>query len=310
MAANVENMFSVRETPWHGLGTVIQEALTSKEAIGIAGLDWTVEQIPLIHKEQDSGYFMNVRSSDEKVLGVVGGRYKPVQNVEAFDFTDDLIGQGVKYETAGSLSNGKRIWMLAKMPETDILGDKVEPFMCLTNCHDGFGSLKVCMTPVRVVCQNTLNLALDSAKRMWSVRHTGSIGAKLSEARRTFDLAGTYVDSLKEQAEKLAAIKVAPKDFDMLAETMFPVTGEMTSRKEDSQLLLQEQLRQAWNMDDLGNIKGTAWGFINAVSDMATHKKPGRKTDNSQENSFMYTIDAPVILDAALKLILQSRMSV
>lgn len=303
MAANVETMFSVREKPWHGLGTIVQEAPTSKEALTLAGLDWNVRQEPIIYKEQDSGYFMNIRSTDDKVLGVVGGRYKPVQNVDAFDFVDGLIGEGVTYETAGSLSTGKRIWLLAKMPDVKILDDVVEPYMCLTNSHDGFGSLKVCMTPVRVVCQNTLNLALNSAKRSWNGRHTGSIETKMAAAKETLGLAKTYMESLSEEAEELYKIKVAPKDFTEMSEKMFPITKDMGVRKEEAQILLREQLRHAWEMDDLGNIKGTGWGFMNAVADMSTHKPPTRKTGNYQENAFMYVIDAPAILDAAMKLI-------
>lgn len=305
MSANVETMFSVREKPWHGLGTIVQEAPTSKEALSLAGLDWTVRQEPIIYKDQDSGYFMNIRSTDDKVLGVVGGRYKPVQNVDAFDFVDGLVGEGVTYETAGSLSTGKRIWLLAKMPDVKILDDVVEPYMCLTNSHDGFGSLKVCMTPVRVVCQNTLNLALGSAKRAWNVRHTGSISSKMDAAKQTLGLSNTYMKSLAAEAEELYNIKVAPKDFIELSEKMFPITAEMTQRKEESQILLRDQLRHAWEMDDLGNIRGTGWGFMNAVADMYTHRPPARKTDNYQENSFMYVIDAPVILDAAMKLIME-----
>ena len=304
MSANVETMFSVREKPWHGLGTIVQEAPTSKDALSLAGLDWTVRQEPVIYKEQDSGYFMNIRSTDDKVLGVVGGRYKPVQNVDAFDFVDGLIGEGVTYETAGSLNTGKRIWLLAKMPDVKILDDVVEPYMCLTNSHDGFGSLKVCMTPVRVVCQNTLNLALDGAKRTWNVRHTGSIDNKMAAARQTLGLSTAYMQSLAKEAEELYKIKIAPKDFVDLSERMFPITGDMTARKEESQILLREQLKTAWEMDDLGNIKGTGWGFMNAVADMSTHKSPARKTDNYQENAFMYVLDAPVILDTAMKLMM------
>lgn len=303
MSANVETMFSFREKPWHGLGTIVQEAPTSKDALTLAGLDWKVRQEPIVYKEQDSGYFMNIRSTDDRVLGVVGSRYRPVQNVDAFDFVDGLVGEGVTYETAGSLNTGKRIWLLAKMPDIHILDDVVEPYMCLMNSHDASGSLKICMTPVRVVCQNTLNLALTNAKRSWNGRHTGSIDNKMAAAKETLGLAREYMSSLSASAEEMYKIKIAPKDFSVLQAALFPITEEMTARKEESQILLREQLRHAWEMDDLGNIKGTGWGFMNAVSDMSTHKPPARKTDNFQENAFMYVVDAPVILDAAMKLI-------
>lgn len=303
MSANVETMFSVREKPWHGLGTIIQEACNSEEALHLAGLDWEVRQEPVLYNGKETGHKFNVRSSDNTVLGVVGARYKPVQNQNAFAFTDALIGGDVRYETAGSLANGKRVWMLAKMPDTKIFDDVVEPYLCLTNGHDGFSSMKVCMTPVRVVCQNTLNLALSKASRTWNVRHSGNIENKLAEAQHTLGLASQYMDTFALEAEELYKIKVTPKDFAELADKMFPITEEMGKRKEEAQILLQSQLREAWDMDDLGNIRGTGWGFMNAVSDMTTHRPPARKTDNYQENMFIYTIDAPVILDQALKLL-------
>lgn len=304
MSAEVESMLSVREVPWHGLGTIIDEAVSSAQALELAGLNWTVLQEPVIYKGQDSGYKMNIRSTDDKVLGVVGGRYKPVQNADAFAFTDELIGGGdVVYETAGSLSTGRRVWMLAKMPDTRILDDVVEPYLCLTNSHDGFGSLKVCMTPIRVVCQNTLNLALQKASRTWNVRHTGNIEGKMKEAQHTLGLASKYMEALAEEAEALYDIKIAPKDFKELTQTLFPITDEMSRRKEEAQYLLQCQLKEAWEMNDLGNIKGTGWGFMNAISDMATHRPPARKTENYRENNFMYVIDAPALLDQALKLL-------
>lgn len=303
MSANVESMFSVREVPWHGLGTIIQEAPDSESALRLAGLDWSVKQVPVLYEGQQTGHQFNVRESDNKVLGVVGGRYKPVQNAEAFAFTDELIGGDVRYETAGSLADGKRVWMLAKMPDTHVLDDVVEPYLCLTNGHDGFSSLKVCMTPVRAVCQNTLNMALNGAKRTWTVRHSGNINAKMEEAQQTLGLAQDYMSKFAEEAEELYSIKVSPAQFKTLANNLFPMTDEMSRRKEEAQYLLQQQLTEAWNMDDLGNIRGTGWGFINAISDMSTHRPPARKTANYQENMFIYTIDAPMLLDKALKMV-------
>ena len=303
MSANVESMFSVREVPWHGLGTIIQEAPDSESALKLAGLDWSVKQVPVLYEGQETGHQFNVRESDNRVLGVVGSRYKPVQNEEAFAFTDELVGGDVRYETAGSLANGKRVWMLAKMPDTRVLDDVVEPYLCLTNGHDGFSSLKVCMTPVRVVCQNTLNMALKGAKRTWAVRHSGNINAKMEEAQQTLGLAQDYMKKFEEEAEELYSIKVSPAQFKKLSNTLFPITDEMSRRKEEAQYLLQCQLKEAWDMDDLGNIKGTGWGFMNAVSDMSTHHPPARKTANYQENMFIYTIDAPALLDQALKMV-------
>ena len=122
MAANVETMFSVREKPWHGLGVVVEEAPSSEEALRLAGLDWRVVQKSLYtNSGLVDGYKANVRESDNTVLGVVTDRYKVVQNTEAFAFNDNLLGEGVKYEMAGYLQGGKKVWILARLPREYIM---------------------------------------------------------------------------------------------------------------------------------------------------------------------------------------------
>jgi len=162
MAANVETMFYVREAPWHGLGKRVEHALSSDSALQEAGLDWKVTQRSLLTDNliEIPGFKANIRETDQQLLGIVTDRYSIVQNQEAFGFTDQLLGEGVRYETAGSLQNGKKVWLLARLPDNYmILGDRVSPYMVFSNSHDGSGSIKVAMTPIRVVCQNTLNLA-------------------------------------------------------------------------------------------------------------------------------------------------------
>lgn len=134
MAANVETMFYTREKPWHGLGTMVLEAPDSKAALQLAGLDWQVIQRKLMTEEgvPVPGFMANIRETDNQVLGVVTNRYRVVQNEEAFAFTDALLGEGVTYETAGSLQNGRRTWILAKLPQRYIIsGDEITPFWCL-----------------------------------------------------------------------------------------------------------------------------------------------------------------------------------
>ena len=118
MSANVESMFYVREKPWHGLGTEVKKAPTSADALVYAGLDWTVIQKNVYTEDGIliSGYKVNTRSIDNAALGIVSDRYKVVQNKDAFQFTDDLLGEGVTYETAGALQGGRKVWMLARMP--------------------------------------------------------------------------------------------------------------------------------------------------------------------------------------------------
>lgn len=213
MTANVETMFYTREKPWHGMGTMVQEAPTSAEALHLAGLDWTVEPKP-VYTEIDGifgksmqeipGFKANTRDIDGSVLGIVTDAYKIVQNTDAFAFTDNLIGGEVRYETAGSLANGKRTWLLARLPETEILGDKTEQYLVFTNTFDGSGSVRVACTPVRVVCQNTLNFALKTAKRSWSIRHTANIETRMKEAHDALQLANDYIVALTASAGTMA----------------------------------------------------------------------------------------------------------
>lgn len=212
MAALVETMFSVREKPWHGLGTIVAEAPTSQEALQVAGLNWNVIQKDIMTAEGGGiiqGFKANVRDSDGSVLGIVTDRYRVVQNTEAFAFTDTLLGEGVRYETAGSLQNGRRTWMLARLPQQYIInGEEITPYLVFMNSHDGSGAIKVAMTPVRVVCNNTLNLALSTAKRSWSCNHTGDIAGKLDEARDTLFLARQYMSELGKSFTELNRIAV------------------------------------------------------------------------------------------------------
>jgi phage/plasmid-like protein (TIGR03299 family) len=212
MPAEVETMFYTREVPWHGLGVRVEETLSSGEALEKSGLNWTVIQRPIMTSNYApiKGYKANIRQIDDKVLGVVTDRYKVVQNHEAFAFTDALLGEGVRYETAGSLQEGRKIWLLAKLPDKYVMeGEKIEPYLAFSNSHDGSGSIKVCMTPIRVVCQNTLNLALGTAKRIWSTVHVGDLAYKMSEAHNTLLLAEKYMGHLGAEFNKLNRIKLS-----------------------------------------------------------------------------------------------------
>ena len=213
MAANVETMFSVREKPWHGLGKIVMEAPGSKEALKLAGLDWKVVQQPIFtdHGMID-GYKANIRSTDNEVLGVVSDRYKVIQNTDAFSFTDELLGEGVRYETAGSLQRGKKVWLLARLPKEFIIaGDRISPYLVFSNTHDGSGAVRVAVTPVRVVCNNTLNLALDTAKRSFSMVHTGDVKGKVQEAKQTLFMADRYMEKLGAEFERLRKQKITDR---------------------------------------------------------------------------------------------------
>ena len=299
MAALVESMVYTREKPWHGLGTKVEEAPTSVDALRLAGLDWTVEQknIQLCGGSKVPGYKANVRSTDGKVLGVVSDRYRIVQNADAFEFTDSIIGGDVRYETAGSLNGGKKIWLLAKLPETEIAGDKTEPYLCFSNTHDGSGAVRVCMTPIRVVCNNTLNLALDSAKRAWSVRHTGSLQNKMHEARACLRMANQYMGALAEKADRMANTAITRDQLNSILDELFPVDEHTTEREKQNIKKLRDEYTVCYFAPDLVKFRDTAWGAYNAMSDMITHNAPLRKTENYRENNWGRLMDGHVMMD-------------
>lgn len=304
---NLENMFWVgRETPWHGLGINVQEAPDSKEAIKLAGLDWKVIQSDVICKEDGSvipGFKANIRDIDGRVLGMVTDRYKIVQNEEAFAFTDALLGEGVKYETAGSLASGKRVWMLARLEGRLMTDEKVDPYLVFTNSHDGTGAIRVAITPVRVVCQNTLNFALNSAQRQWSCVHVGDIGGKMDDARNTLLNAERYLGALEEEFGELKLKKMDADKVKEYIEMLLPIDEKDSDRKKKNVQELRDDLMCRYLFaPDLMPIEQSAYRFINAVSDFATHRTPKRNTANYKENLFMKTIDGNALIDQAYKM--------
>ena len=307
MSANVETMFSVREKPWHGLGTIVKEAPTSADAIRLAGLDWAVVQEPIYtnFNRVVEGYRANVRSSDRKVLGVVSDRYKVVQNVDAFSFTDELLGKGVRYETAGSLQEGRKVWLLARLPrEYIIAGERISPYLVFSNTHDGSGSVKVAITPVRVVCNNTLNLALSTAKRSFSMIHTGNIQDKIQEAKDTLFLAEEYMDCLGVEFEQLRRQKITDAQVKEYIEMLLPMEKEPTPIQSKNIIRLREDMMKRYHdAPDLQRVGSNAYRFINAVSDFATHSNPLRRTANYSENLFARTVDGNPFIDKAYQML-------
>lgn len=307
MAANVETMFYTREKPWHGLGTMVADAPNSKDALRIAGLNWKVLQEPVYTENEEliQGYKANVRDTDRKVLGVVTDRYKVIQNEEAFAFTDTLLGEGVRYETAGSLQEGRRVWMLARLPREFIIGgERISPYMVFSNTHDGSGAVKTALTPIRVVCNNTLNLALRTAKRSWSMIHTGDISGKIEEAKNTLLLADGYMTALGQEFENLRKIKLSEKQVLDYIKILLPMEENYSLlQKRGVEKLRADMKMRYFDAPDLKDVGNNGYRFVNAVSDFATHSTPRRKKANYKENIFARTADGNPMIDRAYQLV-------
>ena len=307
MAANVESMFYTREKPWHGMGIRVQEAPKSSKALEIAGLNWQVVQEPIFTNagEEIAGYKANIRETDGKVLGVVSNRYKIVQNEEAFEFTDELLEKGVRYETAGALQEGKRVWLLARLPrEYIIMGEQISPYLVFSNSHDGSGAVKVAITPIRVVCNNTLNLALNTAKRSFSMIHTGDIKGKVQEARQTLFMAEEYMGQLGVEFERLRSVKLRDGQVKDFIERLIPLEDKATiTQIKNIKRQREDMASRYYDAPDLKDLGNNAYRFVNAVSDFATHAEPLRKTQNYGENLFSRTMEGNPLIDRAYQLV-------
>ena len=309
MSAELETMMFVgRERPWHGLGTMVEEAPDSREALIAAGLDWNVVQKPVFTQDgvKVPGYFANVRQQDGSILGVVTSRYKVVQNRDAFAFTDALLGDGVRYETAGSLMGGRKTWILAKLPTRYIIqGEQILPYLVFSNTHDGSGAIKIAMTPIRVVCNNTLNLALDTADRSWSIHHTGDIAAKLEDARETLFMAEDYMNELGKGFEDLSRKRLTDAAVDEFIKELLPIADDASETTEKNILRLRKDVATRYfDAPDLQGLRKNGYRFINAVSDFATHATPIRRTRNYQENLFNKTMEGNTLTDKAYRLVM------
>lgn len=307
MPAEVETMFSARVKPWHGLGTVVAECPDSQEAVKLAGLDWKVDQKDVYADNWNRipGYKANVRDSDQSVLGVVSDRYQVVQNEEAFAFTDELLGEGVRYETAGSLQGGRRVFLLARLPQRFIIaGDEITPYFVIMNSHDASCSIKAAMTPVRVVCQNTLNLAFRTAKRTWMTKHTSNIMERIDDAKMTLQFAEQYMQEMGKGVDTLVRKKLTDKKAMEFMSEFFPVTEDLSSaQKKNNLTLLNDMKARYFDAPDLQGTGKNGYRFINAVSDFATHAEPIRRTKNFRENLFLKTVEGNPMIDKAYQMV-------
>ena len=289
----------------NAFGTVdISTANSVDEALCMSGMDWNVSS-KFLYDENGNEYpnfRANVNDSTGDLLGIVSDKYSIVQNKEAFDFVNDLTSEGFKFDKAGSFKNGKSIWVMGKFESEDILGDEVDNNVVFVNSHDGSSGVKVMMTPVRVICANMLNLALRRAERSWTSKHTRSIYSRLDEAKYTLGLVDNYMSELKEEAERLAYIKITDTKIEEIFDKLFPVdVNNDSARKIRNVSVMKDSFIKCYNENDIAQFKGTVYGAINAMSDLISHRQPNRITANYYENSWNNLINGNHILDGFYK---------
>ncbi|WP_304066939.1 DUF932 domain-containing protein [Pedobacter glucosidilyticus] len=311
------SFFSVKEKAWHNLGQVISDYPTSAEAIKHAGLDYHVEKRPLFTYDSENhhgntdliipeiqvpNYYATVRTDTEQVLGVVGNDYEVVQNVNAFEFFDAIVGgkDGILYETAGALGNGERIFITAKLPDYIRVGkdDLIEQFLFLTTSHDGYGSITAAFTPVRIVCANTLNAAMNNHSNSIKIRHTASAKDRLKQAHQLLGLTNLLADELEEVFNNWSRIRITDHAVKRLIQIAMAPSKEVLNNLQSGKL---DELSSTYNnmvtsvmeyaltspTQQEVTTKGTLYGAYNAVTGYFQNVR-NFKDDEAKFKSIMY----------------------
>lgn len=300
-----DQMFSVREMPWHGLGVVLDEYPRSiDEALDKAGLGWKVSHGDVLvvrtpewtddygtkHPPELTpahGFKANLREDTGEVLGIVSDEYEVVDNRDAFRFLDALIGSELHFETAGSLWGGRRVWVLARLPEyIELGGDLSATYIYVANSHDGSMAVTAAATPIRIRCANTLGAALRhaehgaNAQRTFRFRHTGNLHTKFAEARHVLGMTIDYEKQFKALADRLALEPITEPALERRVLRHLWVIDEDTGKRAraNRERAIEQVLAifrgRGTGGDTTGNSPGSKWVAFNAI---AEHLDYGRR---------------------------------
>jgi phage/plasmid-like protein (TIGR03299 family) len=279
---------SLREPAWHGLGTVFQEEVNTTKMLELASLDnWNVRleeiAIPEGFSSDKSHYFVTrtnpFDNEQNDVLGVVGERYTTLQNEDLFSFADYMLDGGGRWETAGSIKGGRQVFGSVALERETVLdpngvSDKINSYLLVNTSHDGSVAIQASITPVRVVCANTLNLALGggvgrnrSVKQSFKIRHTQSVNGKVQAAREALGLANIYMDEFDKMAKQLIEREITQDKFAEILAVAYPMPdGEKKGalKRWSNKIELIEDIYVG---DTNHMIAGTAWGALNAMTE-------------------------------------------
>lgn len=293
MAHNVETMAYAGAVPWHGLGKQVPADLAPAQMLKAAELDWTVEKVPAFvtieGKKTAIGWSALTRSSDNRILDVVSDEWNPIQNSEAFEFFDEYCQAGdMEMHTAGSLRNGQIVWALAKVKESFDLfkGDQVDSYLLFTNPHRFGQCIDVRFTPIRVVCNNTLTLALDSNNdRMVKKNHRGVFNA--DEVKEKLGIATHKLAKYKEMAKFLGSKRYTEDTLKKYFNTVFPSLSKKDVELDTDKLSRGAKLALEVVDTQPGAefARGSWWQAFNAVTFLTDHKL-GRSADTRLQSAW------------------------
>jgi len=289
MAHEIETMAFIGQTPWHNLGTALEESDLHDwpHACQKAGLDWGVELIPLVTADTQAKVENKAvrRSTDGKILGVVGPHYCPLQNRDAFGwFQPFLDAKEASLNTAGSLRGGSRVWVLAKLNRDPLViaqSDEIEKFILLSHSHDGSLAVRVGFTPVRVVCQNTLSMAHRAdASKLIRVKHTRDVIVNLSNIREIMDTANSQFEATAEQYRMLARKSINQDDLRNYVKRVLRVDNQPTICTRTRNIIEEIiRLAESGQGNDLPSIRGTYWAAYNGLNEYLGYQR-GKNPEN------------------------------
>lgn len=291
------------EKAWHGLGQIVNGAMTAEEAIKNANLDYEVDKTKVYFNcgtdcmSEIDGYFATYRKDNNDYLGMVKSRYEIVQNRDAFGFFDAIIDEGEAiFETAGALGKGERIFLLAKLPEDfEVAGEKIEKYIMLTNSHDGTSSVIAGMTNIRVVCNNTLQAALKGLENKVSIDHVSGAKNKLKEAHRVMGIASKYSGDVRDIFNQMADRKMTEGDYRGYFEKIFtPEYNTVMTESEEKEIstrlknMIEGTTQFAFThpTQTTQAANGTLWGAYNAVSGYYNYIKTFKSTEDKFNSQF------------------------
>jgi len=295
MSHNIDSMAYYGEKPWHGLGVKVPLHSDAVTMIKAAGLDWEVEMRPApgayIDKKGKANRYVLVRmprhaKEQEILLGVVTNRYRPLQNVDAFRFFDPIVGdRKSSFETAGSLGQGERVWVQAKMPDAMqiVRGDECDNYLLLSNTHTGEGSVSIKFTSVRVVCQNTLMLAMSGGQKAYIVRHSKNMLLRLDELAELISIMQKVFLKAEQEFKRLARVEMVKGRMNKYLETLFPITEAQKKKNETPPkwLHIKEVFESRPDLQMAG-VQGTLWGAYNAVVAFEDYRQPKQEERGDQ----------------------------
>jgi phage/plasmid-like protein (TIGR03299 family) len=296
IGSNGQVAFALRGEPaWHGLANVLfdkDQHVTTSEMLESAKLNnWNVRledlAIPEGYRNTTANQLVvrdNPFDQTPEVLSVVGDRYKVVQNEELFAFGDGILDGGATWESAGSIKGGRVVFGSLVVPREFVLdpngaNDKTTTYLLVHTSHDGSTAVQANITPVRVVCQNTLNMAIKGSKQSFKIRHTATVGGRIEEARRVLGLTFDHMDNFELMAKKLFETAMTDSQFDTLVKSIYEepdVTGPKVATTRWNEKV--DLLHDLWSVSPTNeNIKGTAWGALNTLTERIDYFRTGRK---------------------------------